>query len=100
MKKHQFFSVLKGKGKGEAIAKRQNGYTDGEYNYYNAARGVWHCIEPNTGLSVATGRTRQDAQQRAQAYAETVEAFKNTAMYRQRVEQFRELRYKAKIETR
>lgn len=95
MKKHQFFSMVRDNGK--KTVKMQNGYTDGEFNYYSTGRGSWHCIDPKTGLSIAYGSTREKAQQAAKSVADRFEEAKSTATYEKAVEQFAKLRLTAKI---
>ena len=75
MKKSVFYSVMNLYG--AVHAKEHNGYTDGEYNYYRAGKKLWWCIEPNTGLSIAGGETRDQAQQNAYAKRAKVEAYKS-----------------------
>ena len=60
MKQHSFYSlVMEGHRK---TARLQQGYTDGQYNYYKQQRGsLWFAIHPVFGLSIATGTTRAEA---------------------------------------
>lgn len=68
MKKHIFYSLIYSQEKGGAIAQKQDGYTDIYFNYYKF-KNIWYAIEPSTGLSVATGNTRKEAQRKAMAPA-------------------------------
>jgi hypothetical protein len=69
MKHCTFYSLVYD---GKTIAKLQNGYTDGLFNYYctkyNGSR-TWYAVEPSTGLSVATSNTLKEAAQKATAPA-------------------------------
>ena len=58
MKKHTFYSMVREEG--VVIAKRQQGYTDGTYNYYRK-NYTWFAIHPLNGLSICTGTTRKEA---------------------------------------
>jgi hypothetical protein len=49
MKKTVFYSMVREDG--AAIAKRQEGYTDGTYNYYKKDT-MWYVIHPLNGLSI------------------------------------------------
>lgn len=70
MKKTAFYSMVRENGKN--IAKQQNGYTDGQYNYYKNQYGVWHAIHPENGLSICTDTTRKAAAARAATYADNI----------------------------
>lgn len=50
MKKAEFYSIIREKNK--LIAKLQQGYTDGTYNYYSPSRSLWYAIHPETGTSI------------------------------------------------
>ena len=63
MKKADFYTMVRENGKN--IAKQQNGYTDGNFNYYKNQYGTWHAIHPENGLSVCTDTTRKAAAARA-----------------------------------
>ena len=90
MKKHQFYSMaIKG---GVPVAEPRKGYTDGEYNYYNAGYKHWHCIEPTTGLSVVTGTSKEHAQQRAAGLKDQVEKYKASVRYKADVDRLIEKR--------
>ena len=66
MKKTTFYSMVRENG--AAIAKLQNGYTDGTFNYYK--RGAsWFVIHPLNGLSICTDSTRKAAAEKAHAPA-------------------------------
>lgn len=80
-----------------AQAVRVKGYTDGEYNYYNAFRKFWWCIDPKTGQGVAHGTSREEAQQNAQNAAEKIKEIKCTDRYIEAVETFTMARYAEKI---
>ena len=90
MKKCQFFSMICEGGK--STVKMQNGYTDGEFNYYSARRGYWYCIDPQTGLSIASGSTKEKAQQLIKDNIDRFENVKSTEYYKKCVEQFAKLR--------
>ena len=72
MKKTVFYSMVHENGK--SIAKRQNGYTDGKYNYYKNQWGTWFVIHPENGLSVCADSTRKAAAARAVALADRIAA--------------------------
>lgn len=97
MKKCQFFSMVTSKDNSLTV-KMQNGYTDGEFNYYSARRGYWYCIDPQTGLSIASGSTREKAQQLIKDNIDRFENAKSTEYYKKCVKQFAELRQDAKIQ--
>ena len=90
MKKCQFFSMIREGNK--RTVKMQNGYTDGEFNYYSPCRGSWHCIDPQTGLSIAYGTTREKAQQLIKNTKDRFENAKSTDTYQKSVKLFAELR--------
>jgi hypothetical protein len=54
MKKTKFYSMVRENG--AAIAKLQEGYTDGTYNYYKRGSS-WFVIHPANGLSICTNST-------------------------------------------
>lgn len=58
MKKHKFYSMVRENN--SVIAKPQEGYTDGTYNYYRKD-STWFVIHPLNGLSICTGSTRKEA---------------------------------------
>ena len=60
MKKCVFYSLVQSSNK--LIAQQWQGWTDGKYNYYKNG-GMWFCIEPNCGLSIAAGETRAMAKE-------------------------------------
>ena len=62
MKKTTFYSMVREDG--AAIAKLQQGYTDGTFNYYKKD-SHWHAIHPANGLSICSGSTRKAAAERA-----------------------------------
>lgn len=62
MKKTTFYSMVREEG--EIIAKLQQGYTDGAFNYYKKG-SQWLAIHPANGLSICSSYTRKDAAQRA-----------------------------------
>lgn len=66
MKKSTFYSMVRENG--AAIAKRQEGYTDGTYNYYKRG-ATWFVIHPANGLSICTDNTRKAAAEKAHAPA-------------------------------
>ena len=66
MKKTFFYSMVRESGK--AIAKQQQGYTDGTYNYYKRD-SLWFVIHPANGLSICSNHTRKAAAERAHAPA-------------------------------
>ena len=90
MKKCQFFSMMREGGK--ATVKMQNGYTDGEFNYYSPYRGYWFCIDPQTGLSIASGSTKEKAQQLIKDNIDRFVSAKSTPYYKQLERRFAELR--------
>jgi hypothetical protein len=62
MKKYTFYSLIYN-GKNGAMAKKWDGFTDGNYNYYKNEFSKWYAIEPTTGLSVINSRnTRKDCE--------------------------------------
>lgn len=66
MKKANFYSIMRKDGRVQAVL--QNGYSDGTYYYYrSAAYPVWHVIQPATGYSILTDRSRKKAAERAHA---------------------------------
>ena len=93
MKKCKFYSIVMG-DKGKPIAKLQDGYQD-EYWYYYHNNATWYAIEPSTGLSITTGYTRKEAQQKATA----PEMFKkvNDKITQYMIQRFNELRIEAEI---
>ena len=91
MKKIQFFSMITGEN-GKPTIKMQNGFTDGEFNYYSERRGKWHCIDPKSGLSIATGGTKEKAQRAAEYVTDKFEQAKSTEYYKRRKKLFDELR--------
>lgn len=64
MKKTIFYSMVREDNKN--IAKRQEGYTDGTYNYYKKD-SLWYVIHPLNGLSICANHTRKAAAERAHA---------------------------------
>ena len=64
MKKATFYSMVREDG--QNIAKRQEGYTDGIFNYYKNG-STWFVIHPANGLSICTDYTRKAAAERANA---------------------------------
>ena len=64
MKKTVFYSMVREDG--AAIAKRQEGYTDGTFNYYKKDSS-WFVIHPANGLSICTNSTRKAAAEQAHA---------------------------------
>lgn len=66
MKKTIFYSMVREGG--AAIAKRQEGYTDGTFNYYKRG-STWFVIHPANGLSICTDYTRKAAAEKAHAPA-------------------------------
>ena len=66
MKKATFYSMVREDG--QNIAKRQEGYTDGIFNYYRNG-STWFVIHPANGLSICTDYTRKAAAERATAPA-------------------------------
>ena len=66
MKKATFYSMVRENG--ENIAKRQEGYTDGTFNYYKFG-STWFVIHPINGLSICTYSTRKAAAEKAHAPA-------------------------------
>ena len=66
MKKTVFYSMVRENDKN--IAKLQEGYTDGTYNYYKKDT-MWYVIHPENGLSICTNHTRKAAAERAHAPA-------------------------------
>ena len=91
MKKHQFFSRVRGDGNAPTV-KMQNGFTDGEFNYYRERPSVWHCIDPKTGLSIAQGSTKEKAQIAAEFVAEKFDRVQKEPRYQKLVEEFRDAR--------
>lgn len=67
MKKHTFYSLVLGTNF-KPVAKKWDGFTDGQYNYYKNEYNKWFAIEPLTGLSVINSRnTRKECEQLANA---------------------------------
>jgi len=66
MKKTTFYSMVREDG--QNIAKRQEGYTDGIFNYYKKGSS-WFVIHPVNGLSICSDNTRKAAAERATAPA-------------------------------
>lgn len=66
MEKTKFYSFMCKAGKKQAVL--QDGYSDGEFNYYKGY-SEWHAIHPLCGLSVATGGTRKQCAENAHAPA-------------------------------
>jgi hypothetical protein len=64
MKKTTFYSMVREDG--HAIAKLQQGYTDGTFNYYKKD-SRWHAIHPANGLSICSDYTRKAAAETAHA---------------------------------
>ena len=62
MKKTNFYSMVREDG--ATIAKLQQGYTDGAFNYYKKD-SQWHAIHPTNGLSICSSYTRKEAAARA-----------------------------------
>ena len=62
MKKLQFYSMVREDN--DYIAKLQNGYTDGTYNYYKKGT-AWYAIHPDNGLSIKWASTRKAAAEAA-----------------------------------
>ena len=91
MKKHQFFSMVRG-ANGKPTVKMQNGFTDGEFNYYRERPSVWHCIDPKTGLSIAEGSTKEKAQQAAEGSRDKFDSLKSAEHYKKSEKLFAELR--------
>ena len=58
MKRISFYSLHRPDGL-PLQAVMHDGYTDGKFNYYRNAAGVWFAISPETGLSLTSGRTRR-----------------------------------------
>lgn len=91
MKKCQFFSKVTGEN-GKPTVKMQNGFTDGEFNYYSDRRGHWYCIDPKTGMSIATGSTKEKAQQNAKNVAEKFEKVQVNERYKKMCNEFDRMR--------
>ena len=95
MKKCTFYSQVLNNNK--IVAQLQNGYSDGYFNYYchtyNNGSKTWFAIEPSTGLSITTGNTRKEAQQKAT----TPEMFKrvNEKITQNMIQRFFELKIEA-----
>ena len=66
MKKHNFYTMVREDG--QNIAKRQEGYTDGIFNYYKKG-SLWFAIHPSNGLAICSEYTRKAAAERATAPA-------------------------------
>lgn len=96
MKHCKFYSLVMEK---RPVAKLQDGYTDGLFNYYcskyNTKRGIWYAIEPSTGLSVATATTRRDVARKATAPAMLKAC--NEKITQQMIQRFWELRQEAEM---
>lgn len=58
MKRCEFYTLINIGNGPEAV--KVSGYTDGNFNYYKNALGVWHAIFPVLGVSVADARTRKE----------------------------------------
>ena len=76
----------------KTTVKMRDGYTDGEFNYFSERRGYWHCIDPQTGLSIATGSSKEKAQTAAKSVADKFESEKSTERYERAKKLFAELR--------
>lgn len=62
MKKAEFYTrYFDGEN---CIAKKVNGYTDGNFYFYKGIGGYWHGIEPKTGLA-ASGAYGQPTRKKA-----------------------------------
>lgn len=61
MKKIEFYTLINNGNGPEPV--KVSGYTDGNFNYYKNAFGVWCAIFPSHGVSVADARTRKEVQQ-------------------------------------
>lgn len=96
MKRYKFFSMIREGGK--VTVKEQNGYTDGEFNYYSPCRGTWFCVDPQSGLAVATGSTKEKAQQAAKNVTDRFEKARSTEWYKKQEKLFAELRSDARIQ--
>ena len=62
MRKLKFYSMVR-EGN-DYIAKLQDGYTDGTYNYYKKGT-AWYAIHPDNGLSIKWASTRKAAAEAA-----------------------------------
>lgn len=91
MKKHEFYSMMYKDGKRQAV--KQEGYTDGVYNYYKSF-STWWAICPAVGLSVATAPTRKEAA--AQAHKLTAQVGERLQNMTAAIEEFARCRYEAK----
>ena len=56
-KKEEIYSYI-------AKAVKHQGYTDGEYGYYNDNDGTWYAINYWTGLAICCGETLEECYQR------------------------------------
>lgn len=90
MRKIEFYSAVMRDGK--KTVEMQNGYTDGEFNYYRAGRAHWYCIDPKTGFSVTTGTSKEKAQLNAKNVIDKFEALKERETYKKMCKEFDELR--------
>lgn len=64
-RKTSFYTVLRGSDL-KLQARRVNGVTDGELNYYKGKGGKWIAVLPDCGLSIAESDSRQRCRDRAQ----------------------------------
>ena len=62
MRKLKFYSMVR-EGN-DYIAKLQDGYTDGTFNYYKKGT-AWYAIHPDNGLSIKWASTRKRAAEAA-----------------------------------
>lgn len=71
MTKIEFYSLC-GYGDSNIAKVKREGYTDGKYQYYRLG-SVWFAIVPGYGASIATGKTRKEAQAKAHEKTEALE---------------------------
>lgn len=79
---------------GNIGAVKQNGFTDGEFNYYQSKDG-WHCIDKDTGLSLLRGAvsSRKLAYDEGRSNKEKLASYMQTKDYQNKVLEF----YNAKV---
>lgn len=69
MEKIKFYTQVLKSNKLKGV-ELQEGYTDGNFNYYKSRCGIWAAIVPSCGVSICEGATLSEVQ--AGAYAPDV----------------------------
>ena len=90
----QTFYTMRRLDNGDIGAIKEDGFTDGEFYYYNGKDG-WYCIDPDTGLSLLTGAVanRKLAYEEGHKNSKRLEDYKNSKKYQQQLLAF----YHAKV---